>query len=112
MDKTDEILVVYILSKFFLFSHEKIYRRIELEFFDCLNKMQMYVERINIDNKIKEQLKILGSCQQLDSQKKNEKKGAEYALTCFFCQTSINQDRQDQRNSFVNKDNVPYVLKQ
>jgi hypothetical protein len=74
--------------------------------------MMMFNERIHIDLKIKETLKILtNTSQQLESIKKTDKKSAaEYTLTCFFCLTSINQEKADQRNPYVNKDNVPYVI--
>ena len=110
LDKTEEILVVYILSKFFVNPNERIYKSIESEFFECLNKMKMFNERIHIDMKIRETLKILNNNQQQESMKKSDKRGAEFTLTCFFCLTSINQDKPDQRNPFVNKDNVPYVI--
>jgi hypothetical protein len=116
INKTDDLLVSAILSKFFIDSKNKFHNQLENELDEALNKMKMFNERIQLNQKLNE---IVSHFQKgLKSFTHTDKKtglilqnNLELILNCFYCNAKIHADKADQfRNLFANnRDGNEYV---
>jgi hypothetical protein len=105
LNKTDDLLVSVILSKFFL-ENEKFSRSIESDLYETLNRLNMFNERILLNQKLNEISSHLDK--KISSDKKHQ---FEWILYCVFCSTKIHADKADQfKYMFLNnKDGNEFV---
>ncbi len=122
INKTDDLLVSYILSKFFVDSKEIFFNKCESELFDSLNRMMMFNDRINLTQKMNEILLHMTRSPTINLNSPTFEKKINYAnlsgnnfvelvVNCFYCNTKIYKDKIEQfRNIFLNnKDSSEYV---
>lgn len=111
-NKTDDLLVCYILSKFFVDAKDIFFTKCESDLFESLNRLMMFNERIHLTQKLNEITAHLrrASSIYLNSpglEKKininNSNNFVELVLNCFYCNTKIYKDKIDQfRNMSMN----------
>lgn len=102
LDKTDDILICYILKMIFCNRFPKNIQKLELELFDCLNKLKKWNERILLCQKVNE----------LSNTTLIPKFNVEYILTCFFCGMKM-QEKNEQLRSILymnNNKDTQYVF--
>jgi hypothetical protein len=108
LDKTDNILVPVILSKFFVDQNESFYTQVEDTLNETLNRMKMFNERIFLNQKLNEIVSHLEKGFRIHGDKKsstilNNHNSTEMILSCFYCNAKIHAERADQfKNLFVN----------
>jgi hypothetical protein len=102
LDKTDDILICYILKMIFCNKFPKAIYKVELELFDSLNRLKKWNERIILSQKVRE----------LSNVTIVQKPNLEYILTCFFCGMKI-QEKNEQLRSilFMNNKDTQFVIR-
>lgn len=134
INKTDDLLVSVILSKFFVDSKNKFYIQLENELNEALNRMKMFNERIMLNQKLNEIIshlqKGIGSVightltglksSTVNTDKKPglipqiiNQNNLDLILNCFYCNAKIHMDKVDQFRNFFsnNRDGNEYVRK-
>ena len=107
IDKTNDLLVTYILSKFFLDHKEIFFKTCENDLFDSLNKMKMFNQRIILNHKLNEIYAHIsgkiGNSGQPIYKKYSHNEILEFVINCFYCNVKIQPDKADQfRTLFIN----------
>ena len=100
VDNTDDIFICYIFKMMFCNKFPKNIGKVELELFDCLNRLKKWNERIILEQKVSE----IANTQIIP------RLNVEYILTCFFCGMKI-QEKNELLKSilFMNSKNSQYV---
>jgi hypothetical protein len=119
LNKTDDLLVSYILSNFFVDSKDIFYTKCESELFESLNKLMMFNERIHLTQKLNEITAHMSRPPMMSPSSPNQEKKinftannfVELVLNCFYCNAKIYKDKMEQfRNLFLNnKESSEYV---
>ncbi len=100
MDKTDDLLVTYFFSKFYIDHNEIFYKKCENDLFECLNRFKMFNQRIFMNQKLNEIhsfiIAKISNTNHLHNKKHNQNDILEFVLNCFYCNIKIQADKADQ----------------
>jgi hypothetical protein len=112
IDKTDNLIVGFILSKFFVPMENRLSYKLNYEFNEFLNKLQLFNLRIElnhrlskiVDSRFEENFNDLETDKIKTAEKKGKKEAqvAEYQLTCHFCLSKIQDSSDTKRNPNLN----------
>lgn len=128
IDQTDNLIVAFILSKFFVPEDNKLSFKLNNEFNELLNKQELFNLRIELNHKlykiIENKFEEMGSDDVKQDKadinnsvlNNNEKKGkvntAEYQLTCIFCGNRIQPQPETIRSQVLNNVSTKKEYKQ
>lgn len=119
LNSSDDLLVVVILSKFFVDGKDLFYKKCESELYETLNRLKMFTERIHLNQKLNEIFSHLNGSSKannvsplIDRKHLNSiPHSMEVVINCFYCNTKIYVEKQEQfRYTFNNnKEGNEYV---
>jgi hypothetical protein len=105
LNKSDDLLVSVILSKFFL-EGDRFSKACESDLYETLNRLKMFNERILLSQKLNE------ITSHMEKKATSDKKPQfEWILSCFYCGIKIHSDKADQfKYMFLNnKDGNEFI---
>lgn len=111
INKSDDLLVTYILAKFFVEHSERFYKTCENDLFEVLNRLKMFNQRIFLNQKLNELYATLMS-RALNTplnknRKNNQNEAVEFVLNCFYCNIKIQADKADQFKMYLTNHKEP-----
>ena len=104
MDKSDNLIVSFVLCKFFCKTDNKINNKITFEFTELLNKLELYNLRINLITKFSKISNLKATRDQMyEKDPKKDNDSVEFAMVCIFCGNKVQKtDTSRGQNYSIN----------
>lgn len=112
LDNTDNLIMSYILSRFFCNPDSQFSYKLNLEFNDLLNKLELFDLKIILNSSIRQM--ISRNCNDttkitnkphMNNQEVNNEASVEFEMMCIFCNSKVQKNERIQQQTFINNPN-------